>query len=123
MAATRCPDGQCASKKARTWPNERRRARRYKLNWPVRIRGDNAGASSFDEMSTLVDLSSSGAFAYIAYHPSLGSKLFVSIRLPFTKDSWMSYSGTVVRVDVGFAGGGIAIKFDSSRPGFASSQT
>ena len=121
MAQTLCPDGEYAPQ-ARTRSPDRRKARRYKLNWPVRIRRDDPDAIRVEEMSALVDLSSSGAFAYLAHYPSLGSKLSISIRLPFKKDAWMSYSGTVVRVDARTAGGGVAIRFDTSRPEFRSSQ-
>lgn len=106
--------------KARAWRHDRRKARRYKLNWPARIRCVDTGAICFDEVSTLIDLSSRSAFAYLAHDPVVGSKLSISIRLPVKKEAWMSYSGTVVRVVVNPSGeSGVAIKFDRSRPEFA----
>lgn len=104
-------------------PNDRRMARRYKLNWPVRLRGDDSGGAHLDETSILRDLSATGAFAYVSRSPNLGSRMSISIRLPFKKGTWMIYSGTVLRVERGPSGIGVAIRFDTSRPEFAISES
>lgn len=95
---------------------ERRRARRFVVDWEVVIRGkDNSGAS-INEASTLRNLSSRGAFVYLSSHARLGTRLKVWIRVPFEVERWMSYSAEVVRIEEGRLGSGTAMKFSTVRP-------
>lgn len=101
--------------------NERRRARRYKVNWQVRVVGADASARLFDELTRLRDISVGGAFAYFSSAIEVGSRVSVTIKLPSVTETWMSYTATAVRVDVGFEGNGVALQFDSARPEFKKS--
>jgi hypothetical protein len=74
---------------------------------------------TLEQAAMLRDLSSTGAFAYIPTPLRLGAKLYVSVKLPVEKETWMIYSAAVIRVERGMIGAGIAVKFDSSRPRFA----
>ena len=104
-------------------PTDRRITRRYKLNWPTRLRRDDSQSGCVEETTLLRDLSATGAFAYVSYHPHLGSRVSISIMLPFKQGTWMIYSGTVLRVETSPSRIGVAIKFDTSRPEFANSES
>ena len=107
---------------ARTCDSERREARRYGLDWPVTVIGIDNAAERFEVEGTLRDLSSNGAYTYLENLPPVGSKLSISIKLPFNKEVWMSYSAQAVRVEAETAGTGVALKFDTSRPEFENSR-
>ena len=96
---------------------ERRKGRRFKVSWPIRVRAQDPDYG-IDEVTTLRDLSSRGAYAYISSCPQVGARLTISIRLPIENNIWMSYSAIVVRVDKIGSGAGIAFLFDTPRPAF-----
>ncbi len=104
--------------RAQSYVVDRREGRRYKLNWPVRVKGIDSASAYFEEVATLQALSSSGAYVYLAACPPVGSRLSVRIRLPLKKEVMMTYSATVVRVEKKPSGVGVALKFDTSRPDF-----
>jgi len=106
---------------SRSCSDDRRGALRYKLNWAVRVVAKNRLDDHNGEVSTLHDLSSTGALAYLNRHFELGERVFVFVRLPFKKESWMTYSATVVRVVQQAIGTGVALKFDTARPAFTKS--
>jgi hypothetical protein len=97
---------------------ERRKGRRFRVSWPIRVRSQDPDHEILDEVTTLRDLSSRGAYAYISSCPQVGTRLAISIRLPIENDIWMSYSASVVRVDKMGSGSGIAFMFDTPRPVF-----
>jgi hypothetical protein len=97
---------------------ERRKGRRFKVSWPIRVRAQDPDYGTLDEVTTLRDLSSRGAYAYISSCPQVGARLAISIRLPIENEIWMSYSASVVRVDKMENGAGIAFMFDTPRPVF-----
>jgi hypothetical protein len=105
--------------RARTYLKDRRHAHRYKLNWPARVIVKDSSSHSCVEGATLRDLSSTGALAQMKISPSVGLRIFFSVKLPFDKETWMSYSATVVRVTEETKGVAVALKFDTSRPEFA----
>ena len=97
---------------------ERRFARRFYVRWNALILSlDDAGSGSY-EQGELDNLSSNGAFLYLSRLLSPGTKLLVQVRIPFKKDNWMTYSGEVVRSQSAKLMFGIAVKFNTSRPGF-----
>ena len=98
---------------------DRRKGVRYQLDWPTRMMVAGSGVSSFEEAATLRDVSSRGAFVYLQNAPPLGSKIFVAIKLPVEKETWMMYSARVVRVEQRENEVGVAVGFDTSRPKFA----
>lgn len=107
--------------KRRTGVTDRRGARRYKLNWVVKvIPQDSAGESG--QIAILGNISSTGALAYMNTSPFLGQRLLVFFKLPIEEEIWMRYSATVVRVSAEPGGAGVAFKFDNSRPEFEKSR-
>jgi hypothetical protein len=97
---------------------ERRRARRYRVGWQVRVVGVDSSARLFDELTHLHDISVGGAYAYFSTAIQVGSRVSVTIKLPSMIETWMSYTATAVRVDTGFQVNGVGLQFDSNRPEF-----
>lgn len=107
--------------KRQTGVTDRRGARRYKLNWVVKvIPQDSAGESG--QIAILGNISSTGALAYMNTSPFLGQRLLVFFKLPIEEEIWMRYSATVVRVSAEPGRAGVAFKFDNSRPEFEKSR-
>jgi hypothetical protein len=86
--------------------------------WDILIKGIDEAGSCFDEAGKLEDLSSSGAVFYLARSLKPGAKLVVHLRVPFKKESWLSYSGNVVRIRSAKLMFRVAVRFDTPRPGF-----
>ena len=102
---------------------ERRKARRFSVEWPTRIKGIDPAGSSFDEGGELANLSSSGALVFVSHALRVGSGVEVSIKVPSKKGSWMEYLGDVVRVEELKPRFGVAMRFRSLRPKFVSECT
>lgn len=99
---------------------ERRGARRFTVGWNVIIKGTDGAGREIDESGVLENLSSSGAFLYLARPLSIGSKVDVRIRLPFQKENWMRYEAEVVRVEGGQLMTGVGMHFCAVWPTFKS---
>ena len=97
---------------------ERRLTPRHSVGWPVLIETVGVAGTASRLTGTLRDISSSGAFAYIAGQIVIGGRLEVSIKLPLETDVWMSYAARVVRLEGADLGTGIALRFDNRRPSF-----
>src|SRR5262249_51797314 len=111
-------DGQLSNLEAAMLPAERRRATRFRVTWPVRIRGlDNAGLR-FEEYGELGNLSSGGALARMDRALQAGWQAEVYIRVPFGKATWMKYKATISRVENGTGPAALGIRFSTSRPQF-----
>lgn len=95
---------------------ERRRARRFTVDWDVVVRGKDELGSNLDEAGSLRDLSSRGAFLSIPRNLKVGMKLELWIRMPAEPERWMAYAAEIVRIDKGREGGGAATKFLTARP-------
>ena len=89
---------------------ERRIAKRFQVDWAVRVEG------TFIESGVLRNISSGGALLTLTTPPGAGTQLDVYIKLPLKGKSWMKYPAHVVRIELGAAA--IAVKFDSPRPDF-----
>src|SRR5215813_1231955 len=101
----------------------RRGARRYSLNWEVRVTivaSGNERNERAELSGTIRDISSTGAFIYLRRPPEAGMTVLVSVRLPFEKETWMNLTGTVIRVRKHTEKSGAAIKFKRTRPQFVS---
>lgn len=100
---------------------ERRRSRRYQVDWAVNIIGMDSEGGSFEEAGMLQNLSSRGAFGTFPRIPRVGSRLKVSIQLPNSPDGkkWMKYSAEVIRIDCHQLGVGVAVRFINARPRFS----
>jgi hypothetical protein len=100
---------------------ERRTSVRRSLKWQATIKGKDSNGISFGEEGFIENLSSTGAFLYLNRDVAIGSRIDLTIRLPFQKENWMKYSALVVRLESISQKTGVGIKFDTVRPIFISS--
>jgi PilZ domain-containing protein len=98
--------------------NERRRAKRFQVDWQVRVEGTGDAKDGFIEAGVLRNISSSGALLFLKQPLSTGAKLDIYVMLPLQGKKWMKYPAHVVRVERGIAAVGAAVKFESARPDF-----
>lgn len=97
---------------------EQRKARRFKVDWEVTIKGTAGPGRRFEMQGRLENLSSTGALLYLPKSLIVGAKLDIWIKIPFKKTNWMKYSAEVVRVERSLPSLGVAVKFDNLRPIF-----
>lgn len=95
---------------------EKRKARRFKVEWNATIRGKDHQGGSFNDVAKLANLSSHGAFLYLNRQVRIGMKLDLSIKLPFDPERWMNYSVEVVRTEDEGRRVCVAVKFTNIRP-------
>ena len=100
---------------------ERRTSVRRSLKWEATVKGNDSSGTSFGEEGVIENLSSTGAFLYLSRDIAIGSKIDLTIRLPFQKENWMKYSALVVRIETISQKTGVGIKFETIRPTFISS--
>jgi len=98
---------------------ERRGAKRFQVDWQIRVEGSNTSEGSFAETGVLRNISSSGALLSLGSAPPEGSQLDLYIQLPLKGKSWMKYPARVVRIDFGPTAVAAAVRFDSTRPDFS----
>ena len=98
---------------------ERRKGRRFQVDWPIRVEGIDDGGESFVETGALQNISSGGALLLVERPLETGARFDVFINLPFSGKKWMKYSASVVRVQSGASMLGAAVKFDGPKPEFA----
>jgi hypothetical protein len=97
---------------------ERRRAKRFQVDWQVRVEATEDNNGGFIEAGVLRNISSSGAMLFLATPLPAGTRLDIYVMLPIQGKKWMKYPARVVRVERGIAAVGAAVKFDSARPDF-----
>ncbi|PYT06209.1 MAG: hypothetical protein DMF60_09875 [Acidobacteria bacterium] len=97
---------------------ERRRAKRFQVDWQVRVEATEDNKGGFIETGVLRNISSTGALLFLPKPPSAGTKVDIYVRLPLKGKKWMKYPAHVVRVERGIAAVGAAVKFESARPDF-----
>ncbi|HSB10036.1 MAG TPA: PilZ domain-containing protein [Blastocatellia bacterium] len=98
---------------------ERRSAKRFQVDWQVRVEGCVDGGESFVESGVLRNISSNGALVSLPRRLCEGATIDVFIKLPVQKEKWMKYPARVVRVERGVAAVA-AVGFDTTRPDFRS---
>ena len=98
---------------------ERRRAKRFQVDWQIKVEATVDGGERFVEMGVLRNISSSGASLSIPNAPAEGTAVDVYIQLPLQGKKWMKYPAQVVRVERGVSAIA-AVKFDTARPVFGS---
>ena len=96
---------------------ERRRAKRFQVDWQIRVELTGDHGSTHVETGALRNISSNGALLALEKPVSKGTRLDVYIKLPMQGKKWMKYPARVVRIESGDAISA-AIKFDSARPNF-----
>jgi hypothetical protein len=102
---------------------ERRKVRRFEVEWEIVLKGKNGAGLSFDAPGGLINLSSRGAFLRVSKNLTIGTKVQLWIKVPFEKELWMKYSGEVIRLDDSPGGTGLGLKFSTVRPRFANSMS
>ena len=95
---------------------EKRNGRRFQVDWPIKVEAEEG--EEFSEDGVLQNISSGGALFLLARPIAPGTRLNVSIKLPFKKNNWMKYSARVIRVEDGEAGFAAAIQFEGAKPQF-----
>jgi len=97
---------------------ERRRAKRFQVDWQIRIEIADGRGSTLVETGALRNISSNGALLSLASPVSRGTRLDVYIKLPLQGKKWMKYPARVVRIESDDAAITAGIRFDSARPNF-----
>jgi hypothetical protein len=95
---------------------ERRRARRFAVNWDVVVKGKDELGSKLYESGILWNLSSRGAFLSIPRQLRVGMRLELWIQVPSEPERWMTYSAEIVRIDQSRGEFSTATKFLTARP-------
>ena len=98
---------------------ERRRAKRFQVDWQIKVEASVDGGERVVEVGVLRNISSSGAVLSIPNAPAEGTALNVYIQLPLQGKKWMKYPARVIRVEPGVSAI-TAVKFDTARPVFGS---
>ena len=98
---------------------ERRKGKRFAVDWPVRVEGTDGGGDSFKQAGVLQNISSCGAMLFLANPVVEGTKLDVFIKIPFKGKKWMKYSAHVVRIEGSGPDFATAVRFEGARPDFA----
>jgi hypothetical protein len=101
---------------------ERRIAKRFRVDWGIRISATGADGARFVETGLLRDLSTRGAYAYLISRLEIGSTVEVLIRLPLNREGWISYPAKVLRIDSAASELGTAFIFDTARPVFVANE-
>jgi len=98
---------------------ERRKARRFEVDWQTGIEVSKRDGNSFNERTRLKNVSSTGAYFELNMRLQKGAELKVSIKVPLSENTWMIYSAKVVRTARLRRGNGIAVLFQELRPRFS----
>jgi hypothetical protein len=97
---------------------ERRGAKRFQVDWQIRVERGDGSDGSLVESGVLQNLSSTGALLSLREPLAAGTRLDVYIKLPLNDKKWMKYPASVVRIEPGSAPVAAAVRFDSVRPAF-----
>jgi hypothetical protein len=100
---------------------ERRIAKRFKVDWGIKVSATCADGARILETGLLRDLSTRGAYAYLVNRLEVGSSVEIMIRLPLNNEGWISYPAKVLRIDPATSDLGVAFLFDTARPVFVPS--
>jgi hypothetical protein len=94
---------------------ERRRARRFKVDWHVVVKGKDAVGSKLRERGSLQNLSSRGALLSVPTQLKMGMRLELWIQVP-GPERWIAYSAQIIRIDQSGSEFNTAMRFLSARP-------
>jgi len=97
---------------------ERREAKRFKLDWTIKIAPLDSKEPAWEQTGILRDISSAGAYGIFENRIESGFLVKVTIELPLWKQKWMSYPARVLRVEGLGSNSGIAFVFDDVQPAF-----
>jgi hypothetical protein len=109
-------------KGAQTPAVDRRKSKRFEVHWLATLRGSNAEGVSFEHVTSVQNLSSMGAFLKLGddFEGLIppGSRIEIAINVPLKKQNWISYAGSVIRVESERGSRGVAVRFDHPKPVF-----
>ena len=108
------------SKLSEPSPVNRRKWPRYEVDWQFQMEGVDGNGRVFWADGTLHDISARGSSGYCFDPPENGTRVVVSIRMPFESDNWIRYIAEIVRIEESEEGTLVALQFVSSRPVFYS---
>lgn len=97
---------------------ERRSAKRFQVDWQIRVESDGDSGGRVIDSGVLHNISSSGALLSLTNSLSTGTQLDVYVKLPLDGKKWMKYPAYVVRIELGLAAISAAVQFDTARPLF-----
>jgi c-di-GMP-binding flagellar brake protein YcgR len=97
---------------------EQRKRSRYKASWAAKLKGIDPEGAIFEEEGTLENISAGGALVRLEKAIPIGSRLEISIKLPFKK--WMVLGGEVIRIETSATNIKVALKFEGRWPTFIS---
>ena len=97
---------------------ERREAKRFRVDWAIKVLGIPGGRPQAEETGVLRDISSTGAYGLFTGPFEPGSAVTVMIQLPLRRHGWISYPARILRVEPWDSGAGIAFIFEAVRPSF-----
>src|SRR5262249_46225111 len=97
---------------------ERREAKRFRVDWAIKVLGSAGGRSGSEETGILRDISSTGAYGLFTDPFEPGSAVTVMIQLPLRRQGWISYPARILRIEPWDSGAGIAFIFEAVRPSF-----
>ena len=95
---------------------EKRNSKRFQVDWPIKVEAKEG--EEFTEEGVLQNISSGGALFLLSKPLAAGTKLRVSIKLPFKKNNWMNYTAYVLRVEDDGQKFAAAVKFEGAKPQF-----
>jgi len=97
---------------------ERRSAKRFQLDWQIRVESEGDNGRRLIDSGVLYNISSSGALLSLTNPLSAGTQLDVYVKLPLDGRKWMKYTARVVRSERGITAVTAAVSFDTARPVF-----
>jgi|SRR5262245_58551874 len=97
---------------------ERREAKRFKVDWTIRVAPLDSNPPEWEEIGTLRDISSAGAYGFFANRIETRASVKVTIQLPMWQEKWISYPAKILRVEALDSSLGVAFVFDAVRPAF-----
>jgi len=97
---------------------ERREAKRFKVGWTIKVAPLDSNAPEWEEIGSLRDISSAGAYGLFANRIETRASVKVMIQLPLLQEKWISYPARILRVEALDSSLGVAFIFDAVRPAF-----
>ena len=103
---------------SRMMSGNRRHYRRFRLNWPVVIKGVDRFDKAFQEICFLKNLSPAGACLSLSGSLSVGARIEMDVHTPLSRKRWLRYVGKVIHLANQAEAQVIGIRFESARPTF-----
>jgi hypothetical protein len=96
----------------------RRQSRRFRVAWPVVVRGFDQHGEAFQEFCFLKNLSPTGACLGLRRSLAVGATVEMDVRSPLSRKQWLRYFGKVIYAGQPHRPQATGIRFDSARPAF-----